>query len=109
MNQDSRTLPAASQDPPVQAASNIIWVSTKSYNAYSFATKAGYCRMYLSAAMKGRELTDIEIDEHMNQEVHGFQKPKNFVRTLRKWIMEKSKYLTADDISSALQPQHLRR
>jgi hypothetical protein len=49
--------------------------------------------------MEGRELTDFEIDEHMNKEVHCVQKPKNFVRTLRKWIMDKSKYLTADEIS----------
>ena len=53
--------------------------------------------MYLVVWRK--ELTDIEIDEHMNQEVHGFQKPKNFVRTLRKWISDKSIYLTADVIS----------
>ena len=53
--------------------------------------------MYLVVWRK--ELTDIEIDENMNQERHCFQKPKNFVRTLRKWISNKSIYLTVDEIS----------
>ena len=88
---------SAATDPPVQAASNIISVLTKSYAAYSFASKAGCSQMYLVVWRK--ELTDIEIDENMNQERHCFQKPKNFVRTLRKWISDKFIYLTVDEIS----------
>ncbi len=78
MNQDSQTLPAASPDPQVQAASNIISVSTKSYNAYFFATKAG--RKLSDVLVKlWREGSSLILRyEHMNKKVHGFQKPKNF-------------------------------